>query len=85
MRTLLTIVLAAALAGSLCGTADAAKPKRTKAYSKLQTYGCWGPPRVYRYGYRFRSALPYEERLLDGVPFGTQRWWDLYNESREPW
>ena len=79
MRTILTILLAAAVAGSLAGEA-AAKQNRTKSYSKHQGYGYRAPPPTYRY----RAPPPYQERLLQSAPFGSQLWWELFEESRRP-
>lgn len=90
MRTPLTILLAAALAVGLTGAADAAPQKRSKHHPKPHAYGYRAPTPLYRYGYRApaypdRTHPYYQERLLDSAPFGSQRWWELYNESHEPW
>jgi hypothetical protein len=91
MRTLLTVLLAAAMAGSF-GTAGDAAGTRRKHDARPHGYGYRAPVPGYRGGYgyrapagRYRGAPAYQERLLDSAPFGSQRWWELYNESHEPW
>ena len=83
MRIWLSALVAVAFAAGMAGEADAAnKSKKQKAH---------GARYAKNYAPRMHARAPqktsdgYEEMLLESAPFGSQRWWDLYIITRQPW
>jgi len=74
MKIVVTAAVSLALAASLVGQVTAA-PLRNKKQAHQQhtmTKPAHRPP---------QGGGDYHEHLLDKVPFGSQRWWSIYNEQ----
>jgi len=70
IRGVVSLVLAASLAGQVT-----AAPLRNKKQAHRQ-HTMTKPPRQPQQG-----GGDYYEHLLDKVPFGSQRWWDIYQDQ----
>jgi hypothetical protein len=84
MKIIVTSLVALSFAASLAGGAEAATRKHKKRlYSSQYSESYAG---AYGYGARAnRSAgtsSPYYEHRLEALPFGSQRWWSVYEEQR---
>ena len=81
MKVIVTSLVALSLVASLGGQADAARHQK----KRLHTSDHSKPYRARTYGYRgsaaSHSSNGYYEHVLDKVPFGSQRWWDIYFEQ----
>jgi hypothetical protein len=78
MKTIVTSLVALAVAAGVAGHAEAATYKKKRLHSGHH-------PHYYRsYGYRHPddSIGGYYEHRLDAVRFGSQRWWKIYDEQR---
>jgi len=75
------VLLALSLMAGLVGHADAAgqPPKKRLQASPSGT----SAPRMrsHRKPAAARGEPAYHEHLLDKVPFGSKRWWDIYEEQ----
>jgi hypothetical protein len=74
VKILLPVVASLALVVILGGQATAA-PLRNKKQAHRQ-HTMTKPPRRPQQG-----DSDYYEHLLDKVPFGSRRWWDIYQEQ----
>jgi hypothetical protein len=81
MKIIVTSLVALSFAASLAGGAEAATRKHKKRlYSSQYSESYAG---VYGYGAQAdRSNSPYYEHRLEALPFGSQRWWSVYEEQR---
>lgn len=76
MRMVLTWLVATVLAAAAVAHADAASPKK----KRLQA----GPPgKPYDTGGlgRRNGQSDYHENVLERVPFGSHRWWEVYGRQ----
>ena len=81
MKIIVTSLVALSFAASLAGDADASKRKHKKRlYSSQYSESYAG---AYGYGARADGSTgPYYEHRLEALPFGSQRWWSVYEEQR---
>ena len=82
MRAMLTSLVALSLVTGLAGQADAAssanrKKKRLQGNHYAKPYRTTG-----RQPASNGSSDDYYEHLLDKAPFGSKRWWSIYDEQR---
>jgi hypothetical protein len=77
MKAILTSLVAMSLVAGLAGHADAAthKKKRLQANHHSKSY------RTTTRQPASNGSSDYYEHLLDKVPFGSQRWWSIYDEQ----
>lgn len=74
MKIVLCAMVSLALAASLVGQVAAAPVRHKKQAYRQRTMTT--PPRRAQQG-----GGDYYEHLLDKVPFGSRRWWDIYQEQ----
>ena len=74
MKIVIPTLVLLAIAASLIGQVTAA-PLRNKKQADRQ-HMMTKPPRRPKQG-----GGDYYEHLLDKVPFGSRRWWDIYEEQ----
>jgi hypothetical protein len=71
-------LLALSLAAGLAGHADAGQPPK----KRLQAH--YPSPHALKGRYRKSGSAAeagYYEHVLEKVPFGSKRWWDIYEEQ----
>ena len=84
MKIIVTSLVALSFAASLAGSAEAATRKHKKRLYSSQ----YGESYAGAYGYGTRADRstgpnsPYYEHRLEALPFGSQRWWSVYEEQR---
>ena len=74
MKIVVLAAVVVALAASLVGQVAAAPLRHKKQAYRQRTMTT--PPRRAQQG-----GGDYYEHLLDKVPFGSRRWWDIYQEQ----
>lgn len=82
MKTIASSLVALSLVASLGGHADAAsrqQKKRLKAGQYSNSYPA--KARGYRKPASSDSSSDYYEHLLEKAPFGSKRWWSVYDEQ----
>jgi hypothetical protein len=84
MKIIVTCLVATSFAASLVGGAEAATRRHKKRLYSSQYSESYA--RAYGYGARADRSTgpnsPYYEHRLEAVPFGSQRWWSVYEEQR---
>jgi hypothetical protein len=84
MKIILASLVALSFAASLAGSAEAATRKHKKRLHSSQYSESYAG--AYGYGARVdrgtRSHSPYYEHRLEALPFGSQRWWSVYEGQR---
>jgi hypothetical protein len=81
IKAVLAFLAAALILAGAAADAEAASQTRKRAHAGQHKKH--SPPRAY--GYRKpasgNGSSDYYEHLLDKVPFGSQRWWQIYEET----
>ena len=84
MKIIVTSLVALSFAANLAGSAEAATRKHKKRLYTGQYSESYAG--AYGYGARAdrstRSHSPYYEHRLEALPFGSQRWWSVYEGQR---
>ena len=81
MRTtapLLAIIVALAPAAGLAAQAEGSGPDKSGRKINRQSKPANAGTRAYRRPMRGRDVDGYQEHLLEKVPFGSRRWWTIY-------
>jgi hypothetical protein len=83
MKIIVTSLVALSFAASLAASAEAATRKHKRLYSSQYSDSYAG---AYGYGARADRSTgphgPYYEHRLEALPFGSQRWWSVYEGQR---
>lgn len=82
MKATLTSLVALSLVAGLAGHADAASRQQKKRL-KAGHYSSSSPAKArgYRKPVSTDGESDYYEHILDKVPFGSKRWWSIYEEQ----
>jgi hypothetical protein len=83
MKAIVRCLVALSLVAGLAGQADAAsqqRKERLKAGQASKTYAA--KARGTRQPASSDTASDYYEHVLDKVPFGSKRWWSIYDEQK---
>ena len=75
------VILALTLVAGLVGPADAAGQSQKKRLQASPSGSSAPRMRSYRKPAAGGGESGYHEHLLDKVPFGSRRWWDIYEEQ----
>jgi hypothetical protein len=75
----ISALLALSLAVGLAGHADAGQPHRKRFKASRQ--GTPAPKVGYPKSGSGQGAANYYEHVLEKVPFGSKRWWSIYEEQ----
>jgi hypothetical protein len=83
MKTILGTLVALSLVAGLAGPADAASPQHKKRLKAGQHGSSYAATARGRGTQRPPSSgdSDYYEHILDKVPFGSKRWWSIYDEQ----
>ena len=84
MKIIVTSLVVLSFAASLAASAEAATRKHKKRLYSSQYSDSYAG--AYGYGARAdrstRSHSPYYEHRPEALPFGSQRWWSVYEGQR---
>jgi hypothetical protein len=84
MKIIVTSLVALSFAASLAGSAETATRKHKKRLYSSQYSDSYAG--AYGYGARADRSTgphgPYYEHRLEALPFGSQRWWSVYEGQR---
>ena len=84
MKAILASLLTVSLVAGIAGQADAASQQQRKRLKAAQAQHS-KPYQAKAQGYRAPASSAgesdYYEHILDKVPFGSKRWWSIYDEQ----
>jgi len=82
MNGVVGLLVALSLVAGLAGQADAASRQQKKRLKSVQHSGTYAAKaRGARKPAASARESDYYEHLLDKVPFGSKRWWSIYDEQ----